>query len=316
MNRNGYLQTVRGAVPVEDFGLILPHEHLFTDLRGPFASDYAQADPKDVVRVLVPSLDKAHQVGVTGFVECSTIGVGRNIQVLQALSEATPVHLVAPTGVYRDDYVPGWMKNYSQEEMTQLWIQDISSGMEGTDIKAGFIKIAISDDGPRPIEEVILKAAAAASKETSAVVASHTPNGAIFRKQWRILEKAGLPPAKFIWVHANLEQDKKIHLEAAKIGVYVEFDGVGAEWQSQTAMVAYTESLIEAGFIKNILLSHDAGWYQPGRQNGEPEGGYRGYTDLVDNFIPLLRSKGMTETEIEQITRFNPISAFSFVSAN
>ena len=306
------LQTIGGPVSEKDLGLILPHEHLFTDLRGPTAPDYAREEPDNVVQAMVPRLEAAYQKGVTALVECSTGGVGRNVQVLKAIGEATPIQIVAPTGVYRDAYIPAKMRGFSVDQMADLWIEDLTVGMEGTKIRAGFIKIAMSDDGPRPIEEMILLAAAIASLETGAIVASHTANGEIFRAQWQILEKTGLSPDKFIWVHANLEQDNKIHLEAAKIGVFVEFDGVGADWQPQEAMVNYTLSLIEAGYLKNILLSHDAGWYQPGRLNGEPEGGYRGYTDLVDDFIPRLAAAGLSQEEILQITHRNPISAFGF----
>lgn len=307
-----YLQTVGGAITAEELGLILPHEHLFTDLRGPAVPDYAQAEPKEVVKVMLPYLKEAQQTGATALVECSTVGVGRNIQILKDLSKASPIHIVAPTGVYRDDYVPAGMRELSAEELAELWVKELTLGMDDTEIKAGFIKIAISDDGPRPIEEKMLVAAAEASNQTGAVVASHTMNGQIFYAQWRILEKAGLSPNRFIWVHANLEENKNTHLEAARIGVFVEFDAIGAEWQSQEAMVDYTESLIEAGFINNILLSHDAGWFQPGNPKGEPEGGYRGYTDLAEEFIPKLRSKGISAEELLQITHRNPISAFAF----
>jgi phosphotriesterase-related protein len=188
--------------------------------------------------------------------------------------------------------------------------------MDGTRIKAGFIKIAVSDDGIHPIEERTLRAAAKASQQTGAAVASHTPNGSLFKKQWHILEKAGLPPEKFIWVHANLETDLHIHQEAAEIGIFVEFDGVGAAWQSQEAMIEYTLSLIEAGHIENILLSHDAGWYQPGNPNGAPEDGYRGYIDLVTDFLPQLRAIGLSEEKITQITHRNPVRAFGFEAIN
>jgi phosphotriesterase-related protein len=306
-----YLQTVTGPISTDQFGLILPHEHLFTDLRGPEVPDYAQADREDVVQALSPILRAAQKAGVTGFVECSTIGVGRNAQMLRAISQTTPIHIIMPTGVYRDDYVPAWIKDRTAEDMAQLWVRDLTSGVEDTGLKAGFIKIAVSDDGPRPIEERILKSAAIANRQTGAVVASHTPNGAIFKKQWRILEEAGLPPDKFIWVHANLEKNEQYHLEAANIGVFVEFDGVGAPWQSQQAMVDATLSLVETGYLRKILLSHDAGWYQPGRPQGEPEGGYRGYTALTESFIPALRAAGLAEENIEQITHHNPFSAFA-----
>lgn len=310
----GYLQTVEGAVSAEDFGVILPHEHLFTDLRGPSAPDCAQADLDDVVRAITPLLEDANKVNVTALVECSTDGVGRNPHILKALSETTPIHIIAPTGVYKEDYIPEWMRSFTAQEMAELWIQDLTSGIEDTKVKAGFIKIAMSDDGPRPIEVKALLAAAIASNQTGAVVASHTPNGEIFRKQRHILEEVGLPPHKFIWAHANLEKDKDIHLEAAKEGFFVEFDAIGADWQSQEAMVDYTIALIAAGYTNYILLSHDAGWYQPGRPNGEPEGGFRGFTAMADEFLLELRSRGVAEEMIRQITHHNPVSAFAFDS--
>src|SRR5215468_9345672 len=107
---SGVIQTVKGPVPIETLGLILPHEHLFTDLRGPATPDYAQADADDVVRVLSPNLAAAHALGVTAFVECSTVGVGRNVAILKRLAASTPIHLIAPTGVYRDAFIPASLR--------------------------------------------------------------------------------------------------------------------------------------------------------------------------------------------------------------
>lgn len=94
---SGYVQTVQGLVSTAELGLILPHEHLFTDLRGPHDDDYAIADPEAVGRVLRSYLDEAHEAGVTALVECSTVGVGRNLAVLRYLAEITPIHIIAPT---------------------------------------------------------------------------------------------------------------------------------------------------------------------------------------------------------------------------
>ncbi|HEX9838900.1 MAG TPA: hypothetical protein VGA72_06115 [Anaerolineales bacterium] len=55
------IQTVTGPVDVDSLGLILPHEHLFTDLRGPLIPDYAQAEPEAVERVLEPHLAEASE---------------------------------------------------------------------------------------------------------------------------------------------------------------------------------------------------------------------------------------------------------------
>ena len=58
------IYTVMGSIPSENLGFTLPHEHLFTDLRGPNVSDYAQAKPEEVVAVMLPFLEAAYAVGV------------------------------------------------------------------------------------------------------------------------------------------------------------------------------------------------------------------------------------------------------------
>lgn len=309
---SGWVQTVKRVVAVEDLGLILPHEHLFTDLRGPLVPDYALAEPEAVARVMEPYLAAAHAVGVTALVECSTVGVGRNLAVLRHLAEVTPVYLIAPTGVYREAFTPPSLRGLSVEALAEEWVRDLTEGIEGTEARAGFIKISMSDDGPTPLEVRNLKAAALASRQTGAAVASHTASGAVARREMEILESAGLDLGRFIWVHANLEPDPAVHLEAARRGAYVEFDAVGAEWQSQSALVDYTLALIETGYAENILLSHDAGWYDPSQPDGRPEGGIRGYSSLVEEFIPALHARGVTDDLVHLITVTNPARAFAF----
>jgi phosphotriesterase-related protein len=305
------LQTFDGPIPVDELGLILPHEHLFTDLRGPSVSDYAVADATDVVRALRAPLNAAYSSGVTAIVECSTVGVGRNISILKALNEITPIHIVVPTGVYREGYIPAEMISMPIDELANLWIRELFEGIEETEIRAGFIKISVSDHGPTSLEERSLIAASVASQQTGAVVACHTANGSVFEREWNTLEKSGLDPSRFIWVHANLEPDSKKHIDAAKVGVFVEFDAIGATWQSQDAMIQAVIALLDAGYIEKILLSHDAGWYEPGSPKGEPEDGIRGYTALIEDFNPALSSRGVSKEEIIQITQDNPAQAFS-----
>ena len=310
---SGWIQTVKGQVSVDELGIILPHEHLFTDLRGPIVPEYAQADPEQVVQVMSPFLEAAFASGVSALVECSTVGEGRNVAVLRRLAESTPIHIIAPTGVYRQDYTPLALRDINTIKLAEIWIQDLTDGMERTDIRAGFIKLSMSDDGPTEMEIRNLKAAALASKETGAIIASHTPNGSIVRQEMDILRTAGLYLDDFIWVHANLESDQDIHLEASQQGVYVEFDAIGWDWQSQSALVDYTVSLIESVCADRILLSHDAGWYDPSQPDGQPEGqGIQGFTTLVNEFIPALKERGISDELIHQIIVENPARAFAF----
>jgi phosphotriesterase-related protein len=306
------IQTVQGPVEIETLGLILPHEHLFTDLRGPHVPDYAHGDPSHVVTVVKPFLDEAHGTGVTAVVECSTVGVGRNLDVLQKLADATSIHIVAPTGVYRDAYIPVSLRDASEDELADLWTKELTDGMEETAVRAGFIKLAMSDDGPTALEIRNLRAAAKASQRTGAVIGSHTIGGKVARKEMDVLEAAGLDLRRFIWIHAQTEPDRSILEDAARRGAYVELDTVGAPFQSQPELLETAIALIDAGFVEHLLLSHDAGWYNPARTDGLPEDGYRGYSALVNDFIPALLERGITREQVKLITENNPATAFAF----
>jgi phosphotriesterase-related protein len=306
------IHTLKGPVEVDGLGLILPHEHLFTDLRGPHIPEYAQGKPSAVVKVVEPFLAEAAAAGVTALVECSTVGVGRNLAVLQALAEATTIHILAPTGVYRDAYIPESLRERSENDLADLWMKELTEGIEGTSVRAGFIKLAMSDDGPTALEIRNLKAAARASQNTGAVTASHTIGGTVARQEMDVLEDAGLDLQRFIWVHAQTEPDLSILKEAARRGAYIELDTVGAPFQSQTELIETTVALLDAGFEDHLLLSHDAGWYNPAVPDGLPEAGYRGYTALVKDFIPALLERGLSEEQIQLLTVDNPAKAFAF----
>jgi phosphotriesterase-related protein len=143
-----HIHTLKGPVEIHSLGLILPHEHLFTDLRGPSVPDYAQGEPSAVVNVVQPFLAEAAALGVTALVECSTVGEGRTLEVLQSLADAAPIHIVAPTGVYRDAYIPESLREMREQDLADRWTKELTEGIEGTSIRAGFIKLAMSDDGP------------------------------------------------------------------------------------------------------------------------------------------------------------------------
>jgi len=104
------------------------------------------------------------------------------------------------------------------------------------------------------------------------------------------------------------------NIEAARRGAYLEIDSIGGTWQSQTQLLENVLGVIEAGYIDNLLLSHDAGWYNPACLDGMPEEGFRSYTVLMTEFFPALREYGVTEEQISRITIDNPARAFAFNS--
>jgi phosphotriesterase-related protein len=308
-----HLQTITGPAEAGDLGLILPHEHLFTDLRGPTAPGYAQAEVEHVVGLVGPYIQAALAAGVTAMVECSTVGVGRKLAIQRRLADLFPLRIVVPTGIYKEAYTPASLRDVPAEYLAELWTRELSEGIEGTPVRAGFIKLAMSDDGPKPIEIRNLKAAASTSRATGAVIASHTIGGTVAHKEMDVLAAEGLDLHRFIWVHAQSETNRAVLLAAARRGAYVELDSIGASPQSTANILATTLALLEAGYSNQILLSHDAGWYNPGRPDGLPgDNGFRGYTTLVDEFLPALKSRGVTDAQLRQLTAVNPFNAFAF----
>jgi phosphotriesterase-related protein len=310
---DAYFRTITGDVPVRSLGLILPHEHLFTDLRGPDSDGYAQEDPELVRKMMVPYLRRAEKAGVTAIVECSTIGVGRNIGVLARLASQTSIKIVAPTGIYKEAFTPAMYRHTTVAELVNQWVEEIEKGVGFTDHKAGFIKVALSDDGPTAMEERNLQAAAQTSLATGAAIASHTIGGEPALRELEILKSEGMDLGKFIWVHASSEPDPKYHFQVAESGAYVEFDNIGQPDMNPISLCDAVEALLGKGLGDRILLSHDAGWFQPGTPNGMPENGIRGYTALVTEFIPMLKERGLDAATIKLITEENPKRVFRLV---
>ena len=304
-----WFETTQGPVVAEGLGVILPHEHIFTDLRGPATRGYGQADSADVVRVMAPLLEEAKDKGVGILFECSSIGVGRNVSILSEVSKASGLAVVVPTGVYgRANFAPPEHKNMSEDELTELFISEIREGIEGTGIKAGFIKIATGGSNMTALEEKFLRAAGRAAKETGAAVASHTTVGSNATKQVDILESISTE-IRFIWVHAQSANDRNLYRQLAERGVFIEFDSLGWNPGQDSTFITAVKDLLAAGYGEQILLSHDAGWYQPGEQNG---GSQMPYTYLIETFIPKLRDSGIDDEAIRKITETNPIRAFGF----
>jgi len=198
----------------------------------------------------------------------------------------------------------------TEDELTALFINEIHEGIDDTGIKAGFIKIATGNGPMTALEEKFLRAAGRAARETGAAIASHTPRGSNASRQADILDSIS-PAIRLIWVHAQNESNRGLHHQLAGRGVFIEFDSLGWNPGQDSTFITAIKELLAAGYGEQILLSHDAGWYQTGERNG---GTQMPYTYLVDTFIPKLRNSGVDDEAIRMITEMNPIRAFGFKS--
>ena len=276
------LHTTLGPRGEHELGLILPHEHVFVDLRTWDQPGYGEAEPEDVVRLMVPELERARAAGVTAIVEPSTGGVGRRADILRAVSEATQFPLVAPTGVYREPWIPPWVHDASEDELCAWMLGELTGEIEGSGVRAGWIKVSAGDDGVTSTEAKVLRAAARAGATTGAAIGSHTIRGTVVRDQLDIVERAGYEASRFVWIHAHVEPDRALHREMAARGAWLEYDGIGAEGGDERFVELVLRGL-EDGLADQILLSHDRGWYDPAQPGG---GTPKPFTYMSEVWLP------------------------------
>jgi phosphotriesterase-related protein len=300
--------TTLGPMSADELGVVLPHEHVFVDLRTWDQPGYAEADPAAVVALMAPEVGRAQAAGVTAIVECSTVGVGRRADLDRAVSEATGFPLVVPTGIYREPWVPGWAHEASEDDLRDWMLRELTDEISGTGVQAGWIKLSAGDDGMTRSETKILRAAARAAKATGSVIGSHTIRGQVVRDQLDILDEVGLTADRFIWIHTQAEPDVDLHLEIARRGGWIEYDAIGSDEFDDAFFVERIELVLDSGLGGRLLLSQDRGWYDPARPGG---GTPRPYTYITDSFLPRLRAGGLQEADVYRLTQANPFEAFA-----
>jgi phosphotriesterase-related protein len=291
--------------------VILPHEHVFLDLRTWESPGHGAAETEEVVRRVAPEISRARTAGVTAIVEPTTLGVGRRADVLAAVSEATGMPLVAPTGIYREPWIPPWVHDAVPSELSDWMTGELLGEIEGTGVRAGWIKVSAGDDGLTETETKVLRAAAKAAVATNAVVGSHTVRGRVVLEQLDILEAAGLSPERFVWIHVQREPDFSLHLEAARRGAWLEYDGIGRRRMPQgldNAFVGLVTDALHRGLADRLLLSGDMLGYDASLPNG---GEVEPYSYLCETFLPKLVAAGVDDVTMRRLTVDNPFDAFA-----
>ena len=131
------IMTTLGPRGAHELGAVLPHEHVFVDLRTSDQPGYAEADPAAVIALIAPEIERARAAGVTAIVECSTVGVGRRADIDRAVSEATGFPLVVPTGIYREPWAPRWAHEATEDGLFAWMLRELTDEILGTGVQAG-----------------------------------------------------------------------------------------------------------------------------------------------------------------------------------
>ncbi|MGQ9729930.1 MAG: phosphotriesterase family protein [Candidatus Zipacnadales bacterium] len=301
----GHIETVCGPLAPHKLGRALVHEHILVDFIGAEKISPDRYDADEVFEVMLPYLQELQEAGIKALFECTPQYLGRNPALLRRLSLATGLHLVTNTGWYKDPFLPSFAHTARAAQIAEQWIAEARDGIGPERIKPGFIKIAVNPGELLPIQQKIVEAAALTSKATGLAIACHAGHGSAALQALDILEAMHCPLERFIFVHADAEPDQGFHWQIAERGAWLEYDGIREENATQK-LSPVREAL--SRYPHQLLISQDAGWYHV----GEPQGGIIVPFDwLPRHFLPMLRQKGISEEQIEELLRENAARAFT-----
>ncbi len=286
----------------------LSHEHILVDFIGADSIQPSSWNHDVVLQEMKPYLDSLKAFNVHYFVDATPNYLGRDVLLLEKIAKTSGMKILTNTGLYgaqRNKFIPKYAYQKSAEGLAEDWIEEFNNGIDGTSVKPGFIKISVDNSDPLDaMHQKLVKAAAFTHLETGLTIASHTGSSKALWPQLEILKETGVAAEAFIWVHAQAEEDNKNYLKAAKTGCWISLDGLGWEFEKHLEAILFAKM---NGFLDQILISHDSGWYDPQKETQE----IQPYTAIFRKLVPALESKGFTDEELNLLLSVNPSKAFS-----
>ncbi len=259
-------------------------------------------------------------------VEVTPPGIGRDPVGLARISRSSGVHIIMATGFYVAHTHPSYMLDMTVDQLADLMRSEILSGVqitteghddwqeqrEETSVKAGIIKVACT----WPLherEKRVLAAAAQVQRECGVAITTHT--GRDQKSPLEVAEvliEAGADMSRVVLGHVGLRvQDMRILWELADLGCYLQFDLFGTEssfyastpfdMPSDAQRLDRIVKLLEGDLASRLLISQDIC-----TKHRTTKYGGHGYYHILENVVPFMRKKGISNEVIKQIIVENP----------
>ena len=303
------VETVQGPVAAEDLGTVLIHEHVrFRDeaVAEQWPDRY---DEEAELAAALEAVSAAAERGVRTICDPTAMFGGRDVGFMARVAEETGVRIVACTGIYSYDYLPHYFENRSVEQMAELFAADIVQGIQGTAIKAGFLKCAADAPGVTENVEKIHRAVAQASLATGAPIMAHSrPARDTGPRQVEIFREEGVDPAKIQIAHTGDTVDLDYIERLLDTGVVIGLDRYGLEmFLPMDRRNATFAELLRRGHADRLVVSQDfcatIDWFPPEAAEQFVAGGLIrdwSMTLVFDEVLPALREEGVLTDEHER----------------
>ncbi len=362
----GKVMTVLGEIDSKDLGFTSMHDHIMVDLRF-YNEMYKKAAPNmdkekldcrcenvsylkkgyfglspdcmylNDIDLASEELTHFKNAGGSSMLEVSSIGIRGNIEDTKKISENTGINIIASAGYYAEGSWPEKYTHMSIEELQAQIEKEIYEGIDGTDIKAGHIKIACNSLSG--IEERALRAGGKAARKTGRSIQVHTGVGMNLEDTMKmvkiLVEEEGVDAKRIVMCHIDqfvvtsveiadyvLNHAAATEPQIDKIkklldtGVTIGFDTVGNTW-GLDVIAKYQPNdydrvrgllpLIQAGYSKQIVFGTDLYTKVSYRKYGG-----NGYTGVLESLVPLLKMFEVSDEDIQNMVINNPVRLLEY----
>ncbi len=313
------IETVRGPVDVADLGATLMHEHIFVldpEALQNYGRVWGETYWDEEVRVAdaIQKLRRLRAGGISTLVDPTVPGLGRYIPRIQRVNAEVDLNIVVATGAYAFLELPGFLGYRSHDQIVELWVREIREGIDGTGVKAAFLKCAVEQHGIIGDIPRILAAIAEVSVETGAPVMVHT--NAPARTGLLALDAltgAGVDPKRIVIAHAGDSNDLDYLRAIADTGASLGCDRFSVEhFNPDARRIETLAELVAAGYASSVHLGHDAACFydfmfqNPFFVNEKPD-----YLHISTKIVPALLAAGVTQAQVDEMFHDNPRRFFT-----
>ncbi|MGC8607884.1 MAG: phosphotriesterase family protein [Vulcanisaeta sp.] len=296
-------------------GLTLFHEHLrlITEVvRWNWPHLYNEDEE---LRRAIDAVNAAKKYGVKTIIDLTVAGIGRDVRFNEKVAKATGVNIIMGTGFYTYTELPFYFRNRGIDSLVDVFIHDITVGIQETSTKAAFVKAVIDSPGLTKDVEMAIRAAAKAHIKTGVPIITHSFVGNKSSLDLiRIFKEEGVDLARTVIGHVGDTDDISLIEQILREGAFIGLDRFGLDiYLPLDRRIKTTIELIKRGWIDQLLLSHDycptIDWYPPEVvRSTVPDWSL---TLIFEKVIPRMRSEGITEEQINRVLIDNPRRLFT-----
>lgn len=296
--------TARGPVEAEDLGVTLVHEHLRLR-RTAASSEFPRfVDERSEFASVIGDVDRAYAAGVRTICDPTVMGLGRDAEFVLKVVQNSPMNIVVATGLYADAVLPLPFQAMTAGELAEYFIRDITDGIQGTEMRAAFLKCMSEAAELTPDSKVMFNAIAQAHLATGVPIMTHSnPHSGSGRVQLDELEAAGVDPQRVLIGHSGDTADVEYLAAIAERGAYLGMDRFGLDdILSMDERIQTIIQLMDRGFGRQLLLSHDAVCVNDRVVTPVEIADRRSrwqMTHIFDDVIPRLLELGVPQTDVD-----------------